>query len=168
MSALRRFSHHLLHHRRAGADQPRRHGGARPASLGLLRPVRRRRRHVGAHAVCGSRSCGPCRCKSWHSSPSAVWRCSSGKRATALGPHESHVITLIPGDGIGPEVTDAVVRIIEAAGVDVTWERHDAGVLALEKHGTPLPDALARVDSAQPCRAERAGHDAGRRRASPA
>jgi len=53
-----------------------------------------------------------------------------------------HTITLIPGDGIGPEVTDAVVRIIEAAGVKVTWERHEAGVLALEKHGTPMPPAL--------------------------
>ena len=53
-----------------------------------------------------------------------------------------HTITLIPGDGIGPEVTAAVVSIIEAAGVDVTWERHDAGVVALEKHGTPLPDEL--------------------------
>ena len=54
----------------------------------------------------------------------------------------THTITLIPGDDIGPEVTGAVVRIIEAAGVDVTWERHDAGVIALEKHGAPLPDAL--------------------------
>ncbi|MSO56931.1 MAG: isocitrate/isopropylmalate dehydrogenase family protein [Acidobacteria bacterium] len=54
----------------------------------------------------------------------------------------THAITLIPGDGIGPEVTDAVVRIIDAAGVDVTWERHDAGVLALEAHGAPLTDAL--------------------------
>jgi isocitrate dehydrogenase (NAD+) len=54
----------------------------------------------------------------------------------------THTITLIPGDGIGPEVTEAVVAIIEAAGVDVRWERHDAGVLALEKHGTPLPDTL--------------------------
>jgi isocitrate dehydrogenase (NAD+) len=54
----------------------------------------------------------------------------------------THTITLIPGDGIGPEVTDAVVRIIEAAGVDVTWERHDAGVRALEAHGTPMTDAL--------------------------
>jgi isocitrate dehydrogenase (NAD+) len=59
----------------------------------------------------------------------------------------THTITLIPGDGIGPEVTDAVVRIIEAAGVDVIWEPHDAGVFALEKHGTPLPDAL--IESVQ-------------------
>ena len=53
-----------------------------------------------------------------------------------------HTITLIAGDGIGPEVTAAVVAIIEAAGVDVTWERHDAGVVALERRGTPLPDDL--------------------------
>src|SRR5687768_11674200 len=53
-----------------------------------------------------------------------------------------HTITLIPGDGIGPEVTAAVVSIIEASGVQVTWDRHDAGVRALEKHGSPLPDEL--------------------------
>jgi isocitrate dehydrogenase (NAD+) len=53
-----------------------------------------------------------------------------------------HTITLIPGDGIGPEVTDAVVSIIDAAGVQVQWERHDAGVRALEQHGTPLPAPL--------------------------
>jgi isocitrate dehydrogenase (NAD+) len=54
----------------------------------------------------------------------------------------NHTITLIPGDGIGPEVTAAVVSILEAAGVPITWERHDAGVVALEKHGSPLPDEL--------------------------
>ena len=54
----------------------------------------------------------------------------------------SHTITLIPGDGIGPEVTAAVVSILEAAGVAITWERQDAGVVALEKHGSPLPDEL--------------------------
>ena len=54
----------------------------------------------------------------------------------------AHTITLIPGDGIGPEVTAAVERIIAAAGVDITWERHNAGVTAVETHGTPLPDDL--------------------------
>jgi isocitrate dehydrogenase (NAD+) len=53
-----------------------------------------------------------------------------------------HTITLIPGDGIGPEVTSAVVRIIEAAGVGVAWETHYAGAQALEKFGTTLPDDL--------------------------
>ena len=54
----------------------------------------------------------------------------------------SHVITLIPGDGIGPEVTESVVRIFKAAGLDIEWERHDAGVLAFEKSGETLPAAL--------------------------
>ncbi|MEO8070505.1 MAG: isocitrate dehydrogenase (NAD(+)) [Acidobacteriota bacterium] len=54
----------------------------------------------------------------------------------------SHIVTLIPGDGIGPEVTAAVVRIVAAAGVDITWERHDAGLIAVEKTGKTLPDTL--------------------------
>ena len=53
-----------------------------------------------------------------------------------------HTITLIPGDGIGPEVTGAVVKILETAGLDVEWESHLAGVLALEAHGATLPPAL--------------------------
>jgi isocitrate dehydrogenase (NAD+) len=54
----------------------------------------------------------------------------------------THTITLIPGDGIGPEVSAAVVRIIEAAGVDVRWETHYAGAQALEKFGDTLPAEL--------------------------
>jgi isocitrate dehydrogenase (NAD+) len=54
----------------------------------------------------------------------------------------THRITLVPGDGIGPEVTEAVVRVIAAAGVEVEWERYDAGVLALARHGTTLPPDL--------------------------
>jgi isocitrate dehydrogenase (NAD+) len=54
----------------------------------------------------------------------------------------THKITLIPGDGIGPEVTEAVLGILSAAGVAIDWERHDAGILALEKHKTPLPAEL--------------------------
>jgi isocitrate dehydrogenase (NAD+) len=54
----------------------------------------------------------------------------------------THRITLIPGDGIGPEVTAAVTRIIETAGVDVKWEPFDAGITALEKYATPLPNEL--------------------------
>jgi isocitrate dehydrogenase (NAD+) len=53
-----------------------------------------------------------------------------------------HRITLIPGDGIGPEVAANVVRIIEAAGVDVEWETHYAGAQALEKFGETLPPEL--------------------------
>ena len=54
----------------------------------------------------------------------------------------SHKITLIPGDGIGPEVTEAVVRILLAAKVDIDWERHDAGVVAFDKTGETLPASL--------------------------
>ncbi|MFL6335180.1 MAG: isocitrate dehydrogenase (NAD(+)) [Pyrinomonadaceae bacterium] len=54
----------------------------------------------------------------------------------------AHTITLIPGDGIGPEVSSAVVRIIEATGVDIKWETHYAGAQALEKFGSTLPDEL--------------------------
>ena len=57
----------------------------------------------------------------------------------------THTITLIPGDGIGPEVTAAVVRILEAARVAIEWERHDAGVTAVAKTGKPLPAEL--IDS---------------------
>ena len=53
-----------------------------------------------------------------------------------------HTITLIPGDGIGPEVTAAVTRILASAGVDIRWETFDAGVVAVEKYGTPLPEEL--------------------------
>jgi len=49
-------------------------------------------------------------------------------------------ITLIPGDGIGPEVAEATVRAVEATGVDVEWERVEAGAKALEDLGQLLPD----------------------------
>ena len=53
-----------------------------------------------------------------------------------------HPITLIPGDGIGPEVTAAVVTILERAGLDAEWESHLAGAAAAERFGVTLPDAL--------------------------
>jgi len=57
----------------------------------------------------------------------------------------THTITLIPGDGIGPEVTEAVVRILKATGVSIDWETHMAGVVAFERTGQALPVEL--VDS---------------------
>src|SRR5687767_9406376 len=53
-----------------------------------------------------------------------------------------HTITLIAGDGIGPEVTAAVVTIVERAGLQVEWEPHLAGVSALERHGATIPPEL--------------------------
>ncbi len=53
----------------------------------------------------------------------------------------AHRVTLIPGDGIGPEITAATQRVLEAAGVTIAWDVEMAGVAALEEAGTPLPDA---------------------------
>ena len=53
-----------------------------------------------------------------------------------------HRITLIPGDGIGPEVTEPTLRIIEKTGVEIEWERHAAGAEALKTHHTTIPDEL--------------------------
>ena len=50
-----------------------------------------------------------------------------------------HTVTLIPGDGIGPELTRAMTRVVEATGVDIAWETVDAGAGVVEKYGTPLP-----------------------------
>ena len=52
----------------------------------------------------------------------------------------AHRITLIPGDGIGPEVTAAARAAIEATGVDVAWDRRDVGAVAFERSGRVLPD----------------------------
>jgi isocitrate dehydrogenase (NAD+) len=52
----------------------------------------------------------------------------------------THRITLIPGDGIGPEVADAAARVVEAAGVEVEWDRVDAGIAAERVTGKFLPD----------------------------
>ncbi|HKE30051.1 MAG TPA: isocitrate/isopropylmalate family dehydrogenase [Bryobacteraceae bacterium] len=52
----------------------------------------------------------------------------------------AHQITLIPGDGIGPEVAEATVRAVESTGVPVEWDRVQAGLNALTEHGQLLPD----------------------------
>lgn len=54
----------------------------------------------------------------------------------------AHKITLIPGDGIGPEITESAVRVIEAAGVDIEWDRQQAGIPAVQEFGTSVPDQL--------------------------
>jgi isocitrate dehydrogenase (NAD+) len=48
-------------------------------------------------------------------------------------------VTLIPGDGVGPEVTEATKRVLEATGVKFNWEIGEVGSYAMEKYGTPLP-----------------------------
>jgi isocitrate dehydrogenase (NAD+) len=51
------------------------------------------------------------------------------------------LVTLIPGDGIGPSITDATVRVLAASGADITWERQLAGMAAVHAGGDPIPDA---------------------------
>lgn len=54
----------------------------------------------------------------------------------------SHEVTLILGDGVGPELADAARRCVDATGVDIRWDEQEAGVDVMERTGTPLPDAL--------------------------
>lgn len=54
-------------------------------------------------------------------------------------------VTLIPGDGIGPEVTNAMVKVVEASGADIEWERVEAGEALIEKYNTAIPDYV--IDS---------------------
>ncbi len=51
-------------------------------------------------------------------------------------------VTLIPGDGIGPEITEAVVKILKEAGAEIEWEIQTAGADVAEKEGSPLPDRV--------------------------
>lgn len=52
----------------------------------------------------------------------------------------SHAVTLIPGEGIGPEVAEAAQRVVDASGASIEWRLAYAGAAMIEKHGTPLPE----------------------------
>ncbi|MGH2651618.1 MAG: isocitrate/isopropylmalate family dehydrogenase, partial [Actinomycetota bacterium] len=56
-----------------------------------------------------------------------------------------HRVTLLPGDGIGPEVAGAARRVVEATGVEVEWDVQQAGAAVIDTEGTPLPDRV--IDS---------------------
>ena len=56
-----------------------------------------------------------------------------------------HTVTIIPGDGIGPEVTDAMVKVVEASGAKINWEKVQAGEAVIEKYNTAIPDYV--IDS---------------------
>ena len=61
----------------------------------------------------------------------------------------AHDVVLIPGDGIGPEITEAMRRVVEATGVSITWHVEQAGAGVMDEYGTPLPqrvlDAVSKV-----------------------
>jgi isocitrate dehydrogenase (NAD+) len=52
----------------------------------------------------------------------------------------AHRVTFIPGDGAGPEISEATRRVLEATGVGFEWDRQDAGENVIEQYGTPLPE----------------------------
>ncbi len=54
----------------------------------------------------------------------------------------SHLVTLIPGDGIGPEISDAMLEVVGATGVDIEWVRQEAGAHVMDEEGTPLPERV--------------------------
>jgi isocitrate dehydrogenase (NAD+) len=57
-------------------------------------------------------------------------------------PPMPHRVTLIPGDGIGPELADAAVTVLSATGIEFEWERVEAGASQIAEHGTPLPESV--------------------------
>jgi len=54
----------------------------------------------------------------------------------------THAVTLIPGDGIGPELADATIHVLEATGLDFEWDVQSAGEATIASEGTPLPDRV--------------------------
>jgi len=68
-----------------------------------------------------------------------------GRRAARHKADATPRVTLIPGDGVGPEVIGAAVQVIEAVGVKIDWDRQMGGAVALRRFGTPVPDQL--IDS---------------------
>src|ERR1035438_3365328 len=76
---------------------------------------------------------------------STISRRSENQSGSKPHPHfiiegMAHQITLIPGDGIGPEVAEATVRAVDATGVSIDWERVEAGARALVEQGQLIPD----------------------------
>ena len=59
-----------------------------------------------------------------------------------LNPLHKHIVTLIPGDGIGSEITASMKQVVDALDVDILWEEHNAGLKVFEETGTLMPQAI--------------------------
>ncbi len=63
-------------------------------------------------------------------------------------------VTFIPGDGVGPELSEATRRVLEATGVEFDWDVQEAGADVMDKYGTPLPEhVLAHCARSSTCTA---------------
>ena len=78
----------------------------------------------------------------------------------------AHEVTLITGDGVGPELAEAARRCVDATGVKINWDVQEAGVDVMARTGTPLPDADAGEHPPHALRPEGPDHHAGRHRLS--
>ena len=79
----------------------------------------------------------------------------------------AHEVTLIPGDGTGPELTEATRRVLEATGVEFEWDVQEAGADVMDRYGgNPLPGHVLDSIRAHGDRAQGPDHDARRRAAS--
>lgn len=63
----------------------------------------------------------------------------------------AHDVVLIPGDGIGPEITQAMRRVVEATGVQINWNVQEAGAGVMDEFGTPLPQHVLERRRDQGC-----------------
>ncbi len=90
------------------------------------------RARANAAALQGSQATGP-------QAPAAAVGSTTADYNRRQARSMAHRITLIPGDGIGPEVTAAVVQLLGRSGLDIEWDRELAGAGAVDRHGEPLP-----------------------------
>ena len=104
----------------------------RPGARRALAGARRHAERQGDLAELGARQPAPRR--TWPSTR----RSPPYSRSTAAMTYD---VTLIPGDGIGPEITAQTVKVLEATGLRFNWDEELAGMAAVDATGTPLPDA---------------------------
>ena len=93
----------------------------------------------------------------------ALAGCPAVPRPRGYNRAMAHRVTLIPGDGIGPELAEASRRVLDATGIAFEWEVVDAGEAVMAEYGTPAPGARPGVGHAQQGRPQGPDHDAGRR-----
>src|SRR5215469_51443 len=117
-------------------------GGVRCLRRAIVSACRRTSASASRHPASDS----PRRSKSWRkwwtSSPTPPPSRRRLRTSATYNRVVSCLVTLIPGDGIGPEVAEATARAVEATGAAIEWERVDAGESALAQHGTLIPDDL--------------------------